>query len=67
MAMSASVGFFCFLFLLYAVGLWSYMGREERRLKITLKQIRSGDYFMVQEYEGEPMPHDMNALMWYDL
>ena len=20
-----------------------------------------------RSYEGEPMPHDMNALMWYDL
>lgn len=20
-----------------------------------------------QHYEGEPMPHDMNALMWYDI
>lgn len=32
-----------------------------------VEELRTAPMITTQRYEGEPMPHDMNALMWYDL
>jgi hypothetical protein len=51
--------FFVFLFIIYA---------HHRQTEAMLDAIKKGQFKRRDSIpEGQPMPHDMNALMWYDL
>ena len=49
------------LTVLFTYGCYAYTKHHNRITRWKIQQIENGNY------EGQPMPHDMNALMWYDL
>lgn len=60
-----------FLWVLTPVFFFFYMMRwgfnEQEKIREEVRAIWRGEIPKQQTAEGEPMPHDMNALMWYDL
>jgi hypothetical protein len=55
------------LTVLFTYGCYAYTKRHNRITRWKIQQIENGNYEGSPTYEGQPMPHDMNALMWYDL
>lgn len=58
----------CFLpILMFIVGI-HYVLRFQENTRERVRAIWDGEINLENNsFEGEAMPHDMNALMWYDL
>ncbi len=44
---------------------WAFA--EQEKTRECIRAIWRGEFPEQQTSEGQAMPHDMNALMWYDL